>query len=221
MNYSDTLAVVSDFDGTISKKDFFFYVIDNLLKEDDLSPWKEYKAGKIAHVDALNSIFSKIRLSEKDFKDFVYSLPIEEGFVETVRFCKTNDIGFFIVSAGSSYYIDLILDRLGIKNYVTTIANPGTYSATNGLQFLKTDVNSPYYSQELGVSKKKAANIIKSKYNKLLFAGDGTPDYDIAILSDIVFARHNLLKMCNNNSINCIQLNSYYQILDKLKEITC
>ena len=47
------IVLISDFDGTISKKDFFYMVIDTLLKDkkDALAPWNDYLNGKIKHID--------------------------------------------------------------------------------------------------------------------------------------------------------------------------
>ena len=57
------IVLITDFDGTIIKKDFFWYIIEKLMTEEDALPWKDYQAGKITHFEALNRIFAKIHIS--------------------------------------------------------------------------------------------------------------------------------------------------------------
>lgn len=213
------MALVSDFDGTISRTDFFYYVINNLLIKEDVAPWLDYEAGKITHIEALRQIFCKIRLPEKEFVDFVLSLPLEEAFVDTVKYCSANNIGFYIVSAGADYYINLILEHLNIKDLVKLISNPSVYSQEKGLQILESDLNSIYYSSDYGINKKLALESIRKKYDFIVFAGDGGPDIDAAKLAEKVFARGLLLDLCQENNIKTVKLESYSFILDYLKAL--
>ncbi|MFR8206075.1 MAG: hypothetical protein ACLU99_06875 [Alphaproteobacteria bacterium] len=67
-----SLAVVSDFDGTISRDDFFWLIADKYFGAPALEPWNLYLRGEMSHLDALNAIFSQIRLPEEE----LYSLSI-------------------------------------------------------------------------------------------------------------------------------------------------
>lgn len=86
------IMLVSDFDGTISKRDFFEHAIDHLLTKEDIAPWQEYLSEKITHIEALKRIFEKIKIKEKEFHDFVLTLPIEEKFADTVKLAKSKGI---------------------------------------------------------------------------------------------------------------------------------
>lgn len=209
--------LISDFDGTISKKDFFWYVIDELLKPDDMQPWEDYQANKITHIEALTRIFNKIRLSESAFYEFVLSLPIEECFVETAKYCKDKGIGYYIISAGADFYIKLILKHLQVDNMVTLISNPSFYKPESGLVINKPDPNNQYYSENYGVNKKMAVESIKKNYNFSVFAGDGGPDFEAAKQADKVFARDRLLDLCRTNGIHASRFMSYCEILEYLK----
>jgi len=209
--------LISDFDGTISKADFFWYVVDKLLnKQKDLQPWDDYLAGKITHFEALAGIFSKIKLTEKEFKEFVLNIPIEDGFVQTALFCNKNNIPFYILSAGTSYYINIILQHLNLQDKITVISNPAVYDTQKGLTLNKPSADLYYYSNEFGINKRKVVEQLKHK-GFTVFAGDGRPDIEPAKVADKVFARSELLKLCHANAISYTELKCYTQILEYLQ----
>ena len=53
-------ALISDFDGTLTPEDFFWYVSERWLDAEALEPWQRYLDGKLSHLEALNLIFSRI-----------------------------------------------------------------------------------------------------------------------------------------------------------------
>ncbi|MBP3514972.1 MAG: hypothetical protein J6K65_02045 [Alphaproteobacteria bacterium] len=69
-----SLAVVSDFDGTISRDDFFWLIADKYFDAPALEPWNLYLRGEMSHLDALNAIFSQIRLPEEELYSFIDSI---------------------------------------------------------------------------------------------------------------------------------------------------
>lgn len=214
------IALVSDFDGTAIKRDFFWYIIEKLMSSEDAQPWEDYKSGKISHFTALNKIFEKIHLNDDDFHKLILELPVEDCFIETVDYCNSNNIDIYIVSAGADYYINLILDFLGVKNSVKLIANESTYSKNEGLQMIMPPEDSVFYSENYGVNKESVVKFLKTKYEHIVFAGDGTPDFDAAIHADVVFARGTLLELCEKYNTRCIEFDSYCRILDYLKNIS-
>ena len=211
--------LISDFDGTISKRDFFWYAIDNLLTKEDITPWQEYLSKKITHVEALKRIFEKIKIDEKEFHDFVLTLPIEEKFVDTVKLAKSKNIPYYIVSAGAEWYIKLILQELGVYEDVNLISNPSTYSQKDGLVMTPFGEDNPYYSKNLGVSKKKVVENFKNQGYFCVYAGDGKPDFEAAKKSDIIFARGTLLDLCKDERIETLPFDSYQNVYDYIEKV--
>lgn len=209
--------LVTDFDGTITKIDFFYLVIEKLLEEKDLVPWKEFEAGKITHFEALNRIFQKIRLTKEKLHDLILEMPLEECFLSTVNYCLENNIDIYIVSAGADYYIKFILDSLGIKDNVKIIANYSEFTPETGLTMSRIKEDSPFYSYNYGIHKGNAVKYHKNQNKTVVFAGDGTPDFIAAKEADKVFARGALLKLCKENGVEAEELDSYCRVLDYLK----
>ena len=210
-------ALVSDFDGTITKKDFFWIVVDELLTPEDVKPWQLYLKGEITHIEALRRIFAKIRLTPEEFHDFILSMQIQDGFLETIDFCSKNGIDFFIVSAGADYYIKLILEHNNLLNKVTLFSNKSIYCQNKGLQILPADEQAQFYSYNYGINKKTVVESIMQKYHPCIFAGDGGPDIEAAQTANYVFARERLLELCEELNIKATKFDSYCDILNYLR----
>lgn len=213
------IALISDFDGTISKYDFFWHAIDKLLTKKDIQPWEDYIDKKITHVQALTRIFAKIHTPKPEFDEFVLELPIDEYFVDTVEFCRRHNIDIFVLSAGADYYINKICEKLGVTQSLTVIGNPSTYSQEEGLKFLPVDKNLYYYSEEFGISKHNFVKAKMKEYDKIIFAGDGIPDLGAAELVETAFAKGTLLKLCKETNIPTMKFDSYNDILGYLKTL--
>ena len=209
--------LVTDFDGTITKKDFFYHVIDELLEEGDLKPWEDYQSGKITHFEGLNRIFQKIHLKKEELHELILELPIEECFVNTVNYCKENNISIYIVSAGADYYIKFILNYLGVQDNIHIISNKSTYSQETGLEMFKLEEDSPFYSYNYGIDKGNVVKYFKNQNKHVVFAGDGTPDLAAARHADVVFARGVLMELCKKNGVKAQGLDSYCRVLEYLK----
>ncbi len=218
---NNSCVLATDFDGTISKKDFFWHIIDKVLTEKDIEPWDDYKEGRITHFEGLNRIFRKIRLEIKDLHQLIIDIPVEECFTETMKFCLDNNINVYIISAGADYYIKLILEKLNIKNNIKIIANQSVYSPKHGLVMEKYTQEQEFYSYNYGVNKAGVIKYLKSNYKKVVFAGDGTPDYAAAKHADVVFARGDLMRQCRENNLKVYKLDSYCNVLDYLKNNNC
>ena len=209
------LALITDFDGTISKKDFFHLVINDLLDNntDFLTPWNDYLNGKIKHIDALSGIFSQIHLSQSQLDDFISTIEIDKYFYDTVKFCNNQDIPVYICSAGTNYYIKKRIADI-LNNFdITLVSNDATYSKENGMKLIAPPEDSPFYNSNTGISKENVVKILKQGGYTTIYAGDGKPDFESAKIADIVFAKDLLLSMCNKSNIKTQKFDNFNDIL--------
>src|SRR4051794_34626000 len=65
-NLSAAKVLVTDFDGTMTRRDFYKLAIERLLPPDTPDFWAEYRAGAITHFEALRRYFASIRSSEDE-----------------------------------------------------------------------------------------------------------------------------------------------------------
>src|SRR5947209_105262 len=97
--------LVSDFDGTMTRRDFFQLVVEGLLPPGTPDYWGEYLAGRLTHFETLRAIFGSVTAGEKALLDVVGAMELEPdlpGEVEALR-----DAGWRVVvaSAGCDWYI--------------------------------------------------------------------------------------------------------------------
>ncbi|HEX9063123.1 MAG TPA: MtnX-like HAD-IB family phosphatase [Clostridia bacterium] len=208
-------AFVSDFDGTLSSKDFYHIIIDKYLGEEGKKLYFEWKKTKKINVEFLNKVFGSINLSEKQIFDEIIKIPIDTHAKDFINNVRRNGGDFFIVSAGTSYYIKILFEHLSIKD-AEIISMEGVYK--NGGIEIMPDPGSPYYSEVFGLDKRKVVESIKKDYEYIIFAGDSEPDLGAAKAADMVYARGELPGLLQKENVRFMTFSDFKEIENDLLE---
>ncbi len=211
------IALISDFDGTITKEDFFNMAVEQLLSPEALKPWHDYVSGKTTHIDALTGIFSQIRLSQHELDKFIDTIHIDKYFYDVMDFCLEYKIPVYICSAGTKYYIEKKIGKEIKKYEIQVVSNEGTYSQEKGLHLISPDKNDPFYDPNTGISKEALIKKLKTEGYFTIYAGDGRPDFLPSKIADTVFAKSILLDMCKQANIKTEKFENFKDILDYLR----
>lgn len=211
------LALVTDFDGTISDDDFFWYVAERYLDKSAMQPWESYLRGEISHLEALNRIFACIRLPEQELLHFIDTIRIDPDFPRVAEYCFQKDIPVYIDSAGCDYYISRLIGRLIEKYNLQLVTNHGVYSPDCGLKMIPP-VQSIFYDPETGISKAAVVKYLRERGCKVILAGDGLPDFPPAQIADVVFAKKTLQDECRAAGIKTEPFSGFADILNYLQE---
>ena len=180
----DQSVLVTDFDGTITGKDFFRLAVERLLTPEDMAPWDAFLAGKTGHFAAVQMIFGKIRAPESAVLALLDDMQPDPRMPEYVR--ALHDAGWRVVvaSAGCEWYIRIILERLGVSG-LEIHANPGMYREGGPLE-MSLPVGSPFYSPETGIDKEA---IVRANMGggpagnvTVVYAGDGVTDVPAGLM---------------------------------------
>ncbi|MGC8870658.1 MAG: MtnX-like HAD-IB family phosphatase [Brevinematia bacterium] len=211
------IVFTSDFDGTISLRDFYWIVIDKYLGKEYIELYNQWQSKKIKDVDFLNMVFNNINKDYETILKDIHSIPIDDRAIEFINWF-TQEVGeFYIVSAGCRYYIEILVEKYGIKDKVKIIANPGYYE--NGNIYMVPDKTTEYYSEVFGVDKGKAVEVIKRNADFLFFAGDSRPDYYAAIVADYVFAKNQLADILREQKIKFFEFKDFKDIFEETKKV--
>lgn len=213
------IAFVSDFDGTISPEDFFWYVSNRYLDEKALAPWQRYLDGHESHLNALNQIFARIHVPLQEFEEFIKTIPYDKDFPKTAELCRLKNIPLYICSAGCEYYINLIIGEQIRTEKIKLVTNHGEYSQQNGLRMIPPAKNSPFYDEQVGISKAAVVQKLKDEGYFVVFAGDGPPDVAPAALADVVFAKKILAERCREQGIPYLKFDNFEDIYRYLTEV--
>ncbi|MDD5021577.1 MAG: MtnX-like HAD-IB family phosphatase [Endomicrobiaceae bacterium] len=213
------IVLISDFDGTITKEDFFNMVVDKLLSKDALKPWYEYIDGKITHIEALTGIFSQIHLSEKDMDEFISKMEVDKYFYDTMDLCLKYKIPVYVCSAGTKYYIEKKMGETLKRYNISLVSNDAVYSQEKGLRLIAPEKTNPFYDENTGISKEFLVKKLNADGYFTIYAGDGRPDLLPAKTANIVFAKSVLLDMCKQENIKTEKFENFKDILDYIRRL--
>ncbi len=186
--------LVSDFDGTMTRRDFFKLAIQQLLPPDAPDFWSEYRAGRITHFEALRRYFAEIRTSEAEVLAVVDQMELDPGLPQAVTELRQAGWKVIVTSAGCDWYIRRLLAQAGVELEVHS--NPGRFVPGFGLE-MEMPVGSPFLSPALGVDKARIVRRLMEEGCRVAFAGDGFPDEESALLvpGSLRFARSDLAEV--------------------------
>ncbi|TMW73432.1 MtnX-like HAD-IB family phosphatase [Alteribacter natronophilus] len=201
-------AFVSDFDGTISLQDFYWMVIEKYYPE-GRELYRDWKAGRMKDIDFLSTVFSSINQDEQTIIDDIYNMEIDKYVPAFIQEVQASGGDFYILSAGSDYYIRHMLEKHGIKN-VEVYANRGFYEKRNVRMI--TDDSDWHYHERYGIDKSKVVRKLKEKYDRVYFAGDSEPDSHPATEADITFAKDVLQTILSERNVPYIPAGSFEDI---------
>ena len=206
----DRLCILSDFDGTITKKDGLYTFIETHAVSGWQTIEQDWVAGKISSKQCLTEELNMVPdISEALISEFVKNIDIDEYFSDFYNNIRQKNIDFYIVSDGIDYFINKILERYGLKN-INVISNHGDFK--NG----KFEINFPNDYQKCknnaGTCKCKVISDLKNKYDKIIYIGDGISDFCVADKADVLYAKKKLLKYCEEKEIKFIPYDTFKDI---------
>ncbi|WP_070119305.1 MtnX-like HAD-IB family phosphatase [Bacillus marinisedimentorum] len=205
-------AFVSDFDGTISKKDFYMLVIEKYYPE-GRGLFQKWKSGEMKDIDFLRNVFSSIGQNEEQIKKDIAAMPIDEHVPSFIEKVQENGGDFYILSAGTDYYIHHILKEYGIRN-VKVFSNEG-YFHDNSVH-LNIDENDWYYSERYGIDKSVVIKKLKEEYDTIFFIGDSEPDSHPAVHTDLTFAKEGLQGLLREKDVPFVAVDDFKEVEDYL-----
>ncbi|MBN9663124.1 MAG: HAD-IB family phosphatase [Acidobacteria bacterium] len=174
--------LITDFDGTISRVDFYELALEHCSQGSLPDYWQGYSTGRLTHFEAMAGIFRQIRCSESTLQNLLPRMEVDPALPSAVA--QLNDSGWdvVIVSNGSSWYIDQLLAAMGLS-HLEVHSNPGRFAEKDGL-ILGPPVGSRFYSPEYGIDKSAVVLDALHRYDGVAFAGNGPPDEKPALLVD-------------------------------------
>jgi 2-hydroxy-3-keto-5-methylthiopentenyl-1-phosphate phosphatase len=206
------VAILVDFDGTITTKDTNDILVRKYGNEKVRELNNKYNQGKIDLIDLFNGVFSEIKLTEKEYIDFILNgFELSDGFIEFYRQVKSYNIPFAIVSGGFDNGIIPLLKKHGIED-VTILSNHLIFNGQDiTVRFHDKDLNCCEYGP-CGNCKVNHYRNFKEKYKDAIYIGDGSTDKKVANIASLVFAKDTLLKYCISNGISHIPWNDFNDI---------
>jgi len=212
--------LISDFDGTVTRYDFFDRVRKRWPFPPQDDPWEKFVAGEITHFQALAEIFACIRTTEADLLEVADSTELDDSFAKSARVLQDRGWEIVIASAGCDWYIRYLLKQAGVS--VAVHANPGVFDPERGL-VMSLPERSPFFSATKGVNKVAIVRDALSRSDRVAFAGDGRPDLKSALLvpPQLRFARGWLAEALGERGERFHLFERWSEIADQLQNGEC
>jgi 2-hydroxy-3-keto-5-methylthiopentenyl-1-phosphate phosphatase len=183
----DRRVLVSDFDGTMTQRDFYQLVEERLSPAGTSSWWAEYQAERISHFEALRQIFGAYSPGEAELVRLAHDMILDPNLPASVRALRESGWEVVIASAGCEWYIRLLLKEAGVD--LPVHANLGHIEG--GRLAMEWPSASPFQSPRTGIDKVAVVRAALEGGRTVAFAGDGPPDLEPALLvpAPLRFAR--------------------------------
>ncbi|MDR7871552.1 MAG: MtnX-like HAD-IB family phosphatase [Tissierellaceae bacterium] len=209
-NFLEKVAILIDFDGTITKKDSNDLLMEKLLSNrfEEISQREE----DLNFMDFFSSLFNEINMTEEEYLEFILKeVELSEGFYEFYKKAKSYNIPLAVVSGGFVNGIVPFLKKHGIED-IDVFANRLNFEGDKVVIEYYHNIDDCCEIGSCGNCKVLHYQSYKRDNFNVIFIGDGITDRSVASKADIVFAKDGLLKYCNENNIDCIPWNDFDDI---------
>ncbi|MGH7597243.1 MAG: MtnX-like HAD-IB family phosphatase, partial [bacterium] len=208
------MLIFCDFDGTIAQNDVGDMLFQNFANgpecEKAVQRWirGEISSRGYYEVAALTTCMNRERLN-----DFCEAQPLASGFVEFAQFCQKQNWPSIVLSDGLDYYIQRILSRHGLDLPVFA----------NHLEFINPDriaVSFPYFEHSCGkCGNCKGYHIRRFARpgERIIYIGDGYSDRCGVQEAEIIFAKGDLAKWCEEKGMEYFRFEDFLQVLYLIK----
>lgn len=208
--------LISDFDGTMTRRDFYRLILQEHLPPGTTDFWREYLAGRISHFEALRLTFASAPIGEKALLEVARRMELDPALPQAIARLRARGWSVVVASAGCAWYIRLLLNE--VIDMVTIHANEGDVESNH--LAMRLPIDSIYFSRETGIDKAAIVRETIRQGGTVAFAGDGLPDLPPALLvpPQWRFARADLAEQLGRRGESFTPFTRWSEIADILLE---
>ena len=169
---------VTDFDGTLTKHDFYNLFLEQLYPPDAPDHWAAFCAGKITHFECLRNIYAHVAVGEAKLRRFLDQIELPKNLPVLLDRLRAAGWEVVVASAGSRWYIEKLLEREQVA--LTVYTNGGRI--VNDRLVMELPTESPFFHPHAGIDKAEVVRSFLDLGHEVAFAGDGITDIPPALL---------------------------------------
>ena len=207
------MIIQCDFDGTIIKNNLSVLIREKYARSDWQKINSDYLQGHITVEQSNKLQFALIKEPKERLQAFVRQhIELRPGFIEFIRYCQENAISFYIVSSGLDFYIEPVLDEIGMSDLELHCGQTS---------FNHSSINVTYYDPAGNIIsegfKKKHFTWLKAQDMNIIYLGDGLSDLETARQTDHVFATGQLPDLLDTYSIEHSVFSDFYDLRRQIR----
>ncbi len=201
--------VQCDFDGTVTEEDVSFLLLDAFANPDWRQILQQYQEGKITVGRFNTEAFSMVAAGKQTLLEYIKRrVKVRPGFHEMVAYCRKKGVRFTVVSNGLDFYIERVLEDIGLKGLEFHAAQTRFHSKGLTVQYIGPDGN-PLDSD----FKLAYVDLFLNAGYRLIYIGNGDSDFVPAKHCHHVFATGTLLDRCQQADLDCVPFNDFNEII--------
>ena len=210
------LAVLSDFDGTVTLNDTFENVAEKFAEGDWRAVDDQYVKGEITLEECLRRQGGMVRVSKSQIlHELDRVTKFRPGFDNLAEYCKTNHYPLVVVSAGLDFVIKHFLTRQNWNDKVELFA--ATAKCTpKGIKF-----DFPKLKDKRSMNfKDDTVRYFKTRADTVAYVGDGRWDLHALRNADLRFAIKNskLAELCKEQEIQAATVADFTEVVTSLQK---
>lgn len=190
------LAVLVDYDGTVAQTDVSDAVMAEFVTEEWEARAAEYDAGLTGSRRLTEWEVGLITASPDSLRAVAAAQPHDAGFAPFVRRARGAGIPVEVVSDGFGFFIPAALEALGVGD-VPVISADTTFPSGERPRIAFPNGHPRCFV--CGTCKRARVLAHQAAGRAVVFVGDGESDRYAAGYSDLVFAKHALVRLCVEN----------------------
>jgi 2,3-diketo-5-methylthio-1-phosphopentane phosphatase len=211
------LGIVLDFDGTITERDIGDKVVQRFAPgwQEGLTRLMsgEWSIGTLQLWEAQRLPFDRL----PEMIDFALSVAkVRPGFHELLEYARGHGIHVEVASAGFEFYVTAILEREDLADLEAVV--PKLVRGDGAPAGSAPTLDYPAATcDRIGLCKCERIWRLQRAGIKAVFVGDGMSDYCAAEEADMVFARSQLARYCDERGIPYTAYNDFGDVLAGVK----
>jgi 2-hydroxy-3-keto-5-methylthiopentenyl-1-phosphate phosphatase len=208
--------VQCDFDGTITKEDISFVLLDTFAQGDWRRLLREYEEHRISVGEFNTKAFAMVKADKHRLVEALQgNVKVRAGFHELVSYCLEKGLRLVIVSNGLDFYIRAVLKELGLGDVEVYAAQASFHPAGMRVRYVGPDgkrVND-------GFKEAYIESFLRLGY-RVIYIGNGDSDIAPAKYAHHVFATGDLLAYSKENNLDCKPFKDFGDIVKYLKQMS-
>jgi len=205
--------VQCDFDGTITEEDVSFMMLDAFADGDWRRLFREYQEGKMSVGHFNMEAFAMVKADRESLLRLIRGkMMIRPGFQEVVACCHRKGFRFVVVSNGLDFYIQEILEGIGMAYIEVFAARTRFHAEGLEVQYVGPD-GSPLDEDFKGAY----VNSFLGEGYRIIYMGNGTSDILPARQCHYVFATGVLLDHCKQTNLDCTSFTDFNEVVKVLE----
>ncbi|MCK4273318.1 MAG: HAD-IB family phosphatase [Dehalococcoidales bacterium] len=210
------IALQCDFDGTVTEEDVSFLLLDTYVGSQWRDYLKEYIEGRIPVGTFNKKVFGMMKTDRQTMTELVLNserVKIRPGFRELVEYCSQKDYKVVIVSNGLIFYIEAILEKLGVNGLEVHAAENHFSPDGMKVRYLGPD------GTEMEVGYKEAyTELLEKQGYSIIYIGNGISDIFSSRRAIRVFATGDLLDKCQEEDLECTPFTDFHDVIRGLED---